>query len=796
MGSFRNVPTIPEDKALAIKELMESITPAADQNYESKEIESERKLSDKFLTQKKHLMKAIQSHLPFEEAIDHPSMVKDTSSIKTFSFDFSALDNRDTLNTEEIRQSESKPEKSDTNPSTKKSTLDNTASYDLDINNDSGSDSLMVRKKKRIKTGAIACFKKIHDLTEAKEEKSTLDNTASHDPEVNYDSGSDSSTGRRKKSFKRRAIARRKNRHDSTVAEEDLSDIQHQTTINPDDAKPEATEKKDSLEDQKFLELAALDESLSSENPTLLPVENSTAQKVGTSLSFSLRKIYFDSNFNELQENGKSDFSSPCSDSTTIAPSPPVKPPPTKRGRGRPPGSITKGKKRAKAQPSKQKNATKTSSQTTKKKQPKKKVAKDTHPAESEEKTSVTAAPNLTDHSDAKYQTRAKSKAKATTQETNPDQSLDTAAGATNDPVLAPASVNNPDLATDPTTQNLRKLIDFNQLATEMKEKEKVHGLFTLLKKTYYPKVAVKRNDDDFKELSYSALYATASTGFSVDMYPCSHLYERDTFQYHLVMAVTFVIPQNFCIVFYSDTLHNGNASRRNENHKVGCCRTMEVHTDERYFMYLQETISFDHGVGTKVTRSCTGIAPDARISPKAKMVCERIKDGSGCDHCDTHAPQGKKVIDIANLFGEKLKDFQSGQVVLGDLREFGFIIMRSVDHRSDINMSVNYQMYNKSHCHKSIEDPNRLMMFNENRKMETVEKRIKENCIVTCFMDKIRASISKAIGKDLAMISPNIIYNAGVIERDQLPHYDYKEANKEVPGEIRIVRGNDTTLL
>ena len=294
--------------------------------------------------------------------------------------------------------------------------------------------------------------------------------------------------------------------------------------------------------------------------------------------------------------------------------------------------------------------------------------------------------------------------------------------------------------------------------------------------KNYYS--IFKRNQVEYEEHpeeSLSLIQPISETGSMLDVYPGTHKCARDSFVLHKYMCVRLKIPRTCCVIFSSDLIHNGTVSRT----KKKCSKKQEE--DLRFFYYLQKesNIPTSDGINNNSLRSATSVSPDPLLNPKVKNVCPRLESGAHCTHCADQCVFGDKVCDMHNIEFElfiQLKD--SGDIIIGDLEKYGFIVVKSLQCTSDIMHVIgNRKTFGGGKLTSLNKEPNRKLLFEPLRTDITVHQRNYDECPIHRHIRLVHDNIvTLAVGPHYKILKPNVIFNAGKIEQDQFPHWDFPE--------------------
>ena len=304
-----------------------------------------------------------------------------------------------------------------------------------------------------------------------------------------------------------------------------------------------------------------------------------------------------------------------------------------------------------------------------------------------------------------------------------------------------------------------------------------INILMEMMNQKYYVEKNAQPTDIKKSCHSFSFLQGVFEQGFSFVMFPSSHKWHRDNVMFHRSYGIRLILP-NYCgVLFLDDLLHCGGRVRFNDDGST-CI-------DPRLFFYIQQ-IGLKGGNIKEVgnTRSNASICPVGNYTPKPKELCNSLQGESLiCDDCDHMSPMGEKVIDVESVFGREtlLKKTQIGKVLFGDLFKFGFVVFRSRIPKSTVMNEVQHQI-NSSAGAQVGNQPKRRMLYSYGTNDGSSSKKVGKPDLVRIFQDKVFDKITSKVLTSAAfrMLKPNVIWNDGLIESDQLPHYDYPHPQSE----------------
>ena len=301
-----------------------------------------------------------------------------------------------------------------------------------------------------------------------------------------------------------------------------------------------------------------------------------------------------------------------------------------------------------------------------------------------------------------------------------------------------------------------------------------------LMMKIYYDlqyRQKIQYEDDDVGP-SYSLIQGLTEDGFMFDVFPFSHLYERESFMWHRYMCLRMVIPGSCCIIFSSDTLHNGTRSRLIKN---GFSNHSQ---DERFFFYIQQDKNND-GSSSKRPSICseTSLSPQMNFNPKSRKICPNLENHTTvCAHCLAHDPHGPKILNLEEAHWRNYISTKNvGDVILGDLVRYGFVVLKSDQSTyKTLEFVTLLKQVGKSKFEVLNNEPNRKLLYPSDRSDIELKGNKFADCPLHNHMRNVFEKVAKPhIGGKCRMVRPNVIWNEKPIPKDQLPHYDYPARKK-----------------
>ena len=303
-----------------------------------------------------------------------------------------------------------------------------------------------------------------------------------------------------------------------------------------------------------------------------------------------------------------------------------------------------------------------------------------------------------------------------------------------------------------------------------------VSGLLDLMIDTYYSKFkrdTVEYEDDGSRSLS--VIQPMEETGSMLDIYPGTHMCERNSFVLHKYMCLRLIIPYSCCIIFLSDLIHNGTNSRTKTN-----CKTKQLQ-DPRFFYYAhgEPTDGSDATKGRKSARRYISVSADPTLNPKVTNVCKLLENGSKCSSCLEHNCFGNKIIDMTSgEWSEFINLLSPTDVVIGDLSKHGFIVVKSYQCTSDVkHVFGNRTCFGSSTFSYLNGEPNRKLLFHPSRDDIVKQGRTYADCPIHKHIRVVHEQVVRlCIGIRFRLVKPNVIFNNGRIDQDQFPHWDFPE--------------------
>ena len=296
-----------------------------------------------------------------------------------------------------------------------------------------------------------------------------------------------------------------------------------------------------------------------------------------------------------------------------------------------------------------------------------------------------------------------------------------------------------------------------------------------------------KNNDFVFErenlkdDLSYSCLVPVDEVGMSIGIFPSSNKLDRVRSIFHKSYSIRFEFPGPFAVLFDSNTLHYGKKSRNGEytDNSEEC-----VLEDRRAFMYIQQNRHINKDLHN--TRSKTSVKPENDRVYGVDRPCFHLLNewDTTCTICKMYSLFKEKYVDLEKLYSEELlRNMEVGTVVVGDLEEFGFIIFKSFEFDTATRGAVtDIQNQVKNSSESLTKQPMRRIAYPASSL--NVQNQIDQE--VHCLNQHLRRIVTellhdKHIPNTCKMVKPNLIWNAGYIEFDQMAHFDYDESGRIV---------------
>ncbi len=320
------------------------------------------------------------------------------------------------------------------------------------------------------------------------------------------------------------------------------------------------------------------------------------------------------------------------------------------------------------------------------------------------------------------------------------------------------------------------KFLDFNTRVT----KGGLNGMNDAIRdwiKCIFDKEEIVKKPELKDDRSYSCLLPLDNTGMGLAMFPGSNRLDRKLNVFHRCYAIQLFFPYPFACLFDSDTLHYGKKARTGESIETGEIVYWE---DTRAFMYIQQVRHFDENNNT---RSQSSVKPESDRVYRPTMPCDHLLNyPDQCILCKRHNIIGEKNIDIGKIYGdENLKSLPEGSVVLGNLEEFGFVIFKSFEIDIGTQGAVKDLKYTRRNLSEGLtRQPNRRIAFPAS-KQDVVNEVDQEYHSINIHLTKVVKELLHGhfVPKTCTMVKPNLIWNAGEIEFDQMAHYDYDESGR-----------------
>ena len=281
---------------------------------------------------------------------------------------------------------------------------------------------------------------------------------------------------------------------------------------------------------------------------------------------------------------------------------------------------------------------------------------------------------------------------------------------------------------------------------------------------------------------SYSIMHSLQE-GFSILMYSGSHRVNlHPGLHLHHCNAVKIILPPNMMIIWHEALFHAGAKSRKTPQgaHKE----------DLRFFSYIWPKVDYPpdsrmHGRTDGVLRESGDQVYREDITHK---ICPQMyKARPTCQHCMVPS----QVLDLREIADTS---YASGDWIIGDLDEYGWMVVRGVRMSQDMYKALNYvkNFGQKSKVIKrpqwfSIEDRNnnRVMKYNHT---STVHDEWREDPHLKEFLSKLEHTVIKKALKidekiptkrkpaDYMIGKYNLLMNRSEVSCDQQAHTDYRE--------------------
>ena len=126
------------------------------------------------------------------------------------------------------------------------------------------------------------------------------------------------------------------------------------------------------------------------------------------------------------------------------------------------------------------------------------------------------------------------------------------------------------------------------------------------------------------------------------------------------------------------------------------------------------------------------------------------------------------------------LEDLPVGAVVVGDLERLGFVVFKS--HPIDNGTRGSVADLKRLRGHKAsgiTSQPHRKLLYPQNASEVNNDISLPHHA-VNQHMNNVLTTVlhRNLIPPTCRIVKPNLIYNTGIIEKDQIPHYDYGESD------------------
>ena len=308
-----------------------------------------------------------------------------------------------------------------------------------------------------------------------------------------------------------------------------------------------------------------------------------------------------------------------------------------------------------------------------------------------------------------------------------------------------------------------------------------INNMMEMMVQEYYVKRNAIPNEIERKYHSFSMLQPVYETGFNFVVFPGSHKWSRKQVRFHTAYGVRLIVP-NYCgVLFLDDLLHGGGRVRYGV--------TGSIIPDPRIFMYIQQVGLNPYNSSTEKadseedkharTRSDCSMCPVGNYTPKPNQMCYNLVGNEFvCSECDSMDPVCEKIIDVEACFGEDiLKKKKVGSILFGDLESFGFVVFRSKSPSQSFCTSLKEEL---SHMKGDQvgDQPNRRVLYSYKTNDSASLKRTDIDENVSVFTKAVFKKLVSTVldYAEFRMLKPNLIWNNGLIESDQLPHFDYPD--------------------
>ena len=264
-----------------------------------------------------------------------------------------------------------------------------------------------------------------------------------------------------------------------------------------------------------------------------------------------------------------------------------------------------------------------------------------------------------------------------------------------------------------------------------------------------------------------------------IGIFPGSHKYSSRAFQLHASLEWKIINYRHCAIIMDSQLVHRALSSREEDGtHQV----------DPRFFSYLYVNQTASRQIGRR-----TELGNEMCVH---RNLCPLFDGASACYQCSNiEAELGKRnlshdqlypfSVDIAFEFGERtIEKLPEGTVLLGDLKLFGFEVIKSVHVSGEIGKQI-YEDCRESARRKITRDigQNRHMLFEVNFMPNSDgrhhRRHFEEGDWNNWLQEVLVRCLSTRFGtNDIRTERTNVIFNNGPVTQLQLPHTDFQSSS------------------
>ena len=243
--------------------------------------------------------------------------------------------------------------------------------------------------------------------------------------------------------------------------------------------------------------------------------------------------------------------------------------------------------------------------------------------------------------------------------------------------------------------------------------------------------------------------------GFSIVMYSCTHTAPPTPHALHCAQGLRIILPKDCVILWHQGCLHSGAKSRLN---KFGTNKP-----DMRLFSYIWTDGSLR--VSSK-TLSRSMRQDGTQVHRNQNLLCKQFYE---IDHNCSKCSESLKIFDLTNF---PSTSYSPGQRMFGDLECLGWVICRGMRVTPKQHYKIN-AISDLGAWHPIKKNKMRNMKYKLGSPIHhdwTVDEDLIQlfKDIKLLLLDTRLPTTKYQIGKF------NLLKNVGIMEDDQLPHYDY----------------------